>query len=74
VALDVFEQEPPDVSHPLFSHPNTLFSPHATGASQGAQQAIFNMMCEGMVAVLEQRSWPHIANVHLLRSAKESQK
>jgi phosphoglycerate dehydrogenase-like enzyme len=72
VGIDVFPQEPPDVSHRLFSHPNALFSPHSTGGSLGGQQAIFEMMCDGMLAVLQNREWPHVANKHLLRSAKES--
>ena len=41
-ALDVFPKEPPDYSHPIFSHPNVIFTPppgrqHGGGAGQGGR-------------------------------------
>lgn len=33
VALDVFPKEPPDLSHPIFKHPNFLGSPHVASHS-----------------------------------------
>ena len=32
-ALDVFEAEPPDYSHPIFSHPDVVYTPHIAGVS-----------------------------------------
>jgi D-3-phosphoglycerate dehydrogenase / 2-oxoglutarate reductase len=29
VAIDAYIQEPPDVKHPVFSHPNAIFTPHS---------------------------------------------
>ncbi len=52
VGLDVFEPEPPDVSHPIFQHPNCLTSPHSLGMTHGAMSRIFQTMAEGMAAVL----------------------
>lgn len=33
-ALDVFAQEPPDFTHPIFRLPNVIVSPHAGGSTQ----------------------------------------
>lgn len=53
VALDVFDPEPPEVTHPIFSLPNCLTSPHVLGTSAGAMARIFKSMAEDMVAVLK---------------------
>ena len=60
--LDVFPQEPPDVSHPVFSHPNLLASPHALGLTAGAARRIFSMVSQDMAAVLEGRRPEHVVN------------
>jgi D-3-phosphoglycerate dehydrogenase / 2-oxoglutarate reductase len=52
VGLDVFEQEPPDASHPLFSHPRVVVTPHALGMTRRARERIFREMAEAMAAVL----------------------
>lgn len=52
VALDVFEPSPPDISHPLFRHPNCLTSPHAMATTQAAMTRIFRSMADDMAAVL----------------------
>ena len=52
VGLDVFEPEPPDVSHPIFQHPNCLTSPHSLGMTPGAMNRIYKSMAEDMVAVI----------------------
>lgn len=52
VGLDVFEPEPPDVSHPIFKLPNCLTSPHALGMTSGAMARIFKSMAEDMAKVL----------------------
>ena len=52
VALDVFEPEPPDVSHPLFRHPNCLTAPHAIAGSKYSTNKIHQTMAEDMAAVL----------------------
>jgi phosphoglycerate dehydrogenase-like enzyme len=50
--MDTFPSEPPDVSHPIFSHPRVLCTPHVMGLSVGATNKIFTMMSEGMAMVL----------------------
>jgi D-3-phosphoglycerate dehydrogenase len=62
VGLDVFDPEPPDVSHPLFAHPRVLLSPHALGLSRRSKERIFREMAEGMAAVLRGGRAPAIAN------------
>ena len=46
VALDVFEPEPPDVSHPIFQSERCLFSPHAMAQSQRAMKNIMRSMAD----------------------------
>ncbi len=53
VGLDVFEPEPPDLTHPLFEHPRVLLSPHALGQTVKSREAIFTAMSRDMRAVLE---------------------
>ena len=53
VGLDVFEPEPPDVSHPIFKHPNCITAPHALGMTPGAMTRIFDIMAAGMAEVLK---------------------
>jgi phosphoglycerate dehydrogenase-like enzyme len=52
VGLDVFEEEPPDPTHPLFAHPRVVVTPHALGQTGGAREAVFRTMAEGVAAVL----------------------
>jgi phosphoglycerate dehydrogenase-like enzyme len=65
-ALDVFEPEPPDVSHPIFKLDNCLTSPHAICMSKRAMYKSFKMMAEDMAAVLEGRQPKFVANPEAL--------
>lgn len=62
VGLDVFEPEPPDLSHPLFRHPRVLLSPHALGMSRLAKRRTFEEMSLGIAAVLRGGRAETIAN------------
>lgn len=55
VALDVFLDEPPDRSHPLFRHPNAVLTPHVGSATLGAQRGVLKTVAGDMMAVLEGR-------------------
>jgi len=66
VGLDVFEPEPPDVSHPIFKLENCLTSPHAICMSKRAMYRSFKMMAEDMAAVLEGRTPRFVANPEVL--------
>jgi D-3-phosphoglycerate dehydrogenase len=61
VGLDVFEEEPPDPSHPLFAHPRVVATPHALGLTLGAREAVFRAMAEGIAAVLRGETPPNVA-------------
>jgi D-3-phosphoglycerate dehydrogenase len=61
VGLDVFEEEPPDTSHPLFDHPRVIVTPHALGFTSSAREAIFRMMAEGVAAVLRGEQPAYVA-------------
>ncbi len=65
-ALDVFEPEPPDVSHPIFKLDNCLTSPHAICMSKRAMHMSFKMMATDMAAVLEGRKPKFVANPEAL--------
>jgi D-3-phosphoglycerate dehydrogenase / 2-oxoglutarate reductase len=69
VGMDVFPIEPPDVSHPIFLHPNMLCTPHALGLSVLATQSIFRMMSEGMAAVLEGRIPENVVNPEVFQTS-----
>jgi phosphoglycerate dehydrogenase-like enzyme len=62
VGLDVFPDEPPDVSHRLFSQPNFLCTPHILGLSVSATRNIFRMMSEGMAAILDGKVPSNVVN------------
>jgi phosphoglycerate dehydrogenase-like enzyme len=66
VGLDVFDSEPPDVSHPIFKLDNCLTSPHAICMSRRAMYTSFKMMAEDMAAVLEGRKPRFVANPEVL--------
>jgi phosphoglycerate dehydrogenase-like enzyme len=66
VGLDVFDPEPPDVSHPIFKLENCLTSPHAICMSERAMFRSFKMMAEDMAAVLEGRKPRFVANPEVL--------
>ena len=65
VGLDVFEPEPPDVSHPLFAHPRVLCTPHALWRTPRALEGIFREMSEGVLAALRGDRPAGVANPEL---------
>jgi phosphoglycerate dehydrogenase-like enzyme len=58
----VYPIEPPDVSHPIFKHPNVLLTPHAMALSVKSSEDIFSMASNGMAAVLEGKIAPNVVN------------
>lgn len=67
VALDVFNQEPPDCSHPIFRHKNVLVSPHAMATTEGAMRRIFKSMTDDMAAILDGRDPVYVVNPEALQ-------
>lgn len=62
VALDVFEPEPPDVSHSIFKLSNCITSPHVHGMTPGAMAKILETMALEMAAVFNGKRPKHVIN------------
>lgn len=71
VGLDVFPQEPPDFSHPIFKHPNLLCAPHSMGLSVKAAQATFSMVCNGMAQVFEGGAPQNVVNPEVFKNGQK---
>jgi D-3-phosphoglycerate dehydrogenase len=61
-ALDVFEPEPPDLSHPLFHDERVVVTPHAAFASVEALQELRRRACGQIVAVLRGERPENVVN------------
>ena len=72
VGLDVYAVEPPNVSHPIFLHPNVLCSPHAMGLSAKAAQSIFAMVSRGMAEVLDGGAPDNVVNPEVFRTSSKA--
>jgi D-3-phosphoglycerate dehydrogenase / 2-oxoglutarate reductase len=62
VGLDVYPEEPPDTSHPIFRRPNVIYTPHVMGLSRKAAHATFAAVSEGMAAVLRGKIPANVVN------------
>jgi len=59
--LDVFEGEPPEKDHPLFSLPNAVVTPHLAGSTHLAHERIFRMASDSIIrALMEERPAPEM--------------
>ena len=72
VGLDVYPVEPPNVSHPIFLHPNVLCSPHAMGLAAKAAQSIFAMVSRGMAEVLDGGAPDNVVNPEVFRTSSKA--
>lgn len=61
-ALDVFPQEPPDHSLPIFSHPNVIFTPHLGASTSEAQIKVAEMIANQISAYLVSDIIVHAVN------------
>ena len=66
VGLDVFDPEPPDVSHPIFQLENCLTSPHSLSMTTRAMFRSFKSMAEDMAAVFRGQKPRFVANPETL--------
>jgi D-3-phosphoglycerate dehydrogenase / 2-oxoglutarate reductase len=62
VGLDVYDPEPPDVSHPIFRHPNVVLTPHMLGLSLRAGRQTFEEAADNINVVLSGGRAPAVAN------------
>jgi len=51
--LDVWEEEPPPVLHPLLSHPAVLASPHTAGVTAESRARVATFAAEAFIAALD---------------------
>jgi len=51
-ALDVYPEEPPAPSWPIFQHPNVIFTPHLGGSTGEAQEKVADMIARQMADYL----------------------
>jgi D-3-phosphoglycerate dehydrogenase len=51
-SLDVYPQEPPNFSSPIFQHPNVIFTPHLGASTGEAQEKVAEMIARQMVSYL----------------------
>lgn len=62
VGIDVFPEEPPDVSHPLFQHPRAYLTPHVAARTSAAQDAI-QMTMIGEIRRIFAGETPNLDNI-----------
>jgi D-3-phosphoglycerate dehydrogenase len=69
LGLDVYPNEPPDVSHPIFRRADVLCTPHCMGLSSLAARATFSMVGEGMAEVLRGGTPASVVNPQVFSAA-----
>ena len=45
--------EPPETSHPVFSHPNAIFTPHSGADTKEAVENVGLMVVEDIATIME---------------------
>jgi D-3-phosphoglycerate dehydrogenase len=65
-ALDVFGQEPLPQSHPLFTLPNVVLTPHVGWVSEDSYVSYFEHLVENVEAYLDGRPIPRLVNPEAL--------
>lgn len=67
-AMDVFEQEPPDPSNPIFELDNVIVSPHALAWTEEVAMGNGNGVLDAILAVREGRVPDNIVNTDVIES------
>jgi phosphoglycerate dehydrogenase-like enzyme len=62
VGLDVFPEEPPDPSHPIFSHPRAVLTGHVAARTPISQRGILETMLQEVKLILSGEQ-PNLENV-----------
>jgi D-3-phosphoglycerate dehydrogenase len=66
-ALDVFEKEPPDVTHPLFADERVIATPHAAFVSEESLIELRERVARQILDVLQGREPENIVNKSVVR-------
>nr|WP_321483175.1 phosphoglycerate dehydrogenase [uncultured Cohaesibacter sp.] len=53
VAIDAYVTEPPEISHPVFSHPNAIFTPHSGADTKEAVENVGLMVIEDIATIMQ---------------------
>ncbi len=61
-AIDAYEQEPPDRSHPIFKHPRVIFTPHSGADTSESVERMGLMNVQDIDAVLRGDRSPRVLN------------
>ena len=69
-ALDVMVQEPFDASHPLFTLPNVIASPHVAGVTKEASSRTYGLAASSTLALLDGEHISNVANPDVFRHKK----
>ncbi|MFV0383488.1 phosphoglycerate dehydrogenase [Paracoccus sp. (in: a-proteobacteria)] len=67
VAIDAFTQEPPDITHPVFAHPNAIFTPHSGADTLEAFENVGLMVIEDIRTILNGKIPARCLNAFNLR-------
>ncbi|MCC7517954.1 MAG: C-terminal binding protein [Verrucomicrobiae bacterium] len=70
-AIDVFDIEPPPVSHPLFGAPNVILTPHIGWASEEAGWEIRKSILDDILAFAKGGTARCVVNKEVLKGAEE---
>lgn len=62
VAIDAYVSEPPDIGHPVFSHPNAVFTPHSGADTKEALENVGLMVIESLDALFAGDTPPRCLN------------
>jgi D-3-phosphoglycerate dehydrogenase len=65
--LDVFPQEPPSWDDPIFTLPNTIFTPHSAFYSEGSLQELLTKGATGVAEALSGKLPANIINPEVLK-------
>ncbi len=65
--LDVFEQEPLPMNHPLTAFKNVVLVPHIGSATYESRHAMAELVAENLIAFYEGREPPTLVNKEVLR-------
>lgn len=60
--LDVWEDEPPPIDHPLLRFDNVVASPHSAGVTRQSRHNIARIAAEQMIDILDGRKPPRLLN------------
>jgi phosphoglycerate dehydrogenase-like enzyme len=61
-ALDVFEEEPLPVDHPLLQAPHTLLTPHISSSTQESMERMSVQAAQGVLGLLHGLKPRYLAN------------